>query len=168
VPLYNIEVDGEHVYEVTALGILVHNTTPLCEELLHLRNLANAGKLTPELAPRLSVLEAEAAAILRSEMAAVQALGRAGENGAGIVQNTQRIPSLSGTAAYRTPDGLRGGALIEVKNVGRLSFTAQLRDSLHYAIMTGRDMILWVRPGTILSPSLQRAIREGWIQVRFL
>jgi hypothetical protein len=32
-PVYNIEVDGEHVYEVTRLGVLVHNNTPLCVQL---------------------------------------------------------------------------------------------------------------------------------------
>jgi hypothetical protein len=29
-PVYNLETFGEHVYEITALGILVHNTDPGC------------------------------------------------------------------------------------------------------------------------------------------
>ena len=31
--VYNIEVQGEHVYEVTELGILVHNTNDLCKQI---------------------------------------------------------------------------------------------------------------------------------------
>jgi len=33
VPVYNIEVFGEHVYQVTELGILVHNARPCIQEL---------------------------------------------------------------------------------------------------------------------------------------
>ena len=32
-PVFNIEVLGEHVYEVTQLGVLVHNTNPLCARI---------------------------------------------------------------------------------------------------------------------------------------
>ncbi len=42
-PVYNLEVHGEHVYEVTHAGVLVHNNT-LCEQLLELRaKLAKGG-----------------------------------------------------------------------------------------------------------------------------
>jgi hypothetical protein len=34
VPVYNIEVHGEHVYEVGKFGVLVHNTTPECAAAL--------------------------------------------------------------------------------------------------------------------------------------
>ncbi len=58
--LYNVEIDGEHVYEVTALGILVHNNDPLCEELLRLRNKSKTeGKLSDIEAARLNDLEAQ-------------------------------------------------------------------------------------------------------------
>jgi RHS repeat-associated protein len=61
-PLYNIEVDGEHVYEVTALGILAHNNNPLCDELANLQKLAAEGKLTdPAQIARLAELEATVA-----------------------------------------------------------------------------------------------------------
>jgi hypothetical protein len=33
-PVYNFEVHGEHVYQVGALGLLVHNTTPECAAAL--------------------------------------------------------------------------------------------------------------------------------------
>jgi hypothetical protein len=37
-PVYNIEVAGQHVYEVTDLGVLVHNAGPWnCDEFLKLR-----------------------------------------------------------------------------------------------------------------------------------
>lgn len=56
------------------------------------------------------------------------AIGRAGELAARIAKNTQRIPSVTGTAAYRVPDALSPIVLSEVKNVARLSLTAQIRD----------------------------------------
>jgi hypothetical protein len=95
-------------------------------------------------------------------------LGKAGEKSAGIAQNTQRIESLSGKAAYRTPDELTPTTLTEVKNVAYQHFSTQLQDSLHYAMMTGRQMILKVRPDTVLSKQLQDAIKAGWIKLEFL
>ncbi|MGH3301024.1 MAG: putative toxin [Streptosporangiaceae bacterium] len=46
---------------------------------------------------------------------------------------TDRIPSLSGTAAYRIPDELNSSVLGEVNNVSSLSYTNQLRDFAAYA-----------------------------------
>ena len=46
-PVYNIEVDGEHVYEVTELGILVHNSGLWdCGKFLKLRKKFLDGTLT--------------------------------------------------------------------------------------------------------------------------
>jgi hypothetical protein len=58
-------------------------------------------------------------------MAGVRAAGSSGEQEAGIIKNTDRIPSLSGTAAYRIPDELNSSVLGEVKNVSGLSYTNQ-------------------------------------------
>jgi hypothetical protein len=58
--LYNIEVDREHVFEVTTAGILVHNNNPLCAELLELRDKASKGLLTLDEVTQLAKLEAEA------------------------------------------------------------------------------------------------------------
>ncbi len=44
-------------------------------------------------------------------------LGKAGEETAGLAKNTLRIPSSTGTAAYRIPDALTSTTLSEVKNV---------------------------------------------------
>jgi hypothetical protein len=49
VPVYNIEVDGEHVYEVTDLGILVHNATGFnCARYveLYIKKYSPGSKLT--------------------------------------------------------------------------------------------------------------------------
>ncbi len=76
-PLYNIEVDGEHVYEVTAHGILVHNGNPLCEELLKLRIGVSRGPLPAAQAARLAELEvARAAAEVAVTSNAVPELGK--------------------------------------------------------------------------------------------
>lgn len=101
-------------------------------------------------------------------MEIVRRLGKEGENAAGIIKNTQRIESLSGKTKYRIPDEITPTTLREVKNVVRLDFNAQIRDSLHYAIMTNREMVLVVRPNTQLSQGLQNAVRAGWIRLEFL
>ncbi len=97
-------------------------------------------------------------------------LGRAGEAAAGIIRNTERIASASGTAAYRVPDVLNHSARVigEVKNVGSLSYTSQLRDFASYASGNGYRFELWVRPTTQLSGPLQQAVSSGDIMLRFL
>jgi RHS repeat-associated protein len=97
-------------------------------------------------------------------------LGTAGETAAGIVKNTKRITSLTGTARYRIPDILDHSARLigEVKNVGSLSYTNQLRDLAAYAQQQGYTFELWVRSTTQLSGPLQRAVEQGQIVLRFL
>ena len=61
------------------------------------------------------------------------------------------------------PDEVTDAALTEVKNVGKLSFTRQLRDYHKYATSQPDklDFILWTRPDTKLSGPLKRAIDNG-------
>ena len=103
-----------------------------------------------------------------SGMGSARALGEAGEAAAGIVKNTERIPSATGTAAFRVPDGLTATTLTEVKNVARLGLTNQLRDFAAFAKATGREFDLVVRSTTELSKPLQDFIRTEGINVRFL
>ncbi len=103
-------------------------------------------------------------------MAAIRQLGADGEAAANIAKNTARIPSASGTAAFRIPDVLDHGAQMigEVKNVGRLSFTSQLRDYASYAQTNSYQFQLWVRPGTVLSEPLSAEVAYGNILLRFI
>lgn len=98
-------------------------------------------------------------------MAGVRTAGVAGEQAAGIIKNTQRIPSLSGTASYRIPDELTSTALGEVKNVANLSYTNQLRDFAAYAQQEGLGFNLYVRGSTTLSGPLQDAVSAGQINL---
>jgi hypothetical protein len=69
----------------------------------------------------------------------------------------------------RIPDGLTPTTVSEVKNVGSLSYSQQLRDLAQYAQQTGRSFDLYVRPTTRLSGPLQRASgRGGPINLRFI
>ncbi|MGE0791354.1 MAG: RHS repeat-associated core domain-containing protein [Sandaracinaceae bacterium] len=94
-------------------------------------------------------------------------VGQAGELAAqaatGLLRNTDRIESLTETAAYRTPDLLDAGARLigEVKNVAYLSNTRQLQDFLAYAERYGYEFHLFIRAGegTRLSAGL-RALEE--------
>ena len=96
-------------------------------------------------------------------MAGVRAAGAEGEAAAGIVKNTQRIPSSSGSAAYRIPDELGSGVLGEVKNVSSLSYTSQLKDFMSYARQNGLEFRLYVRGSTTLSGPLQQLVDSGQI-----
>ncbi|WP_168216908.1 putative toxin [Cellulomonas sp. Y8] len=98
-------------------------------------------------------------------MAGVRATGIAGEQAAGIVKNTQRIPSLSGTANDRIPDELTATAIGEVKNVAHLSYTAQLKDFNLYAQQNGMAFNLYVRESTTFSSALRDEITAGHINV---
>src|SRR5579875_167801 len=98
-------------------------------------------------------------------MAGVRAAGRAGENAAGSIKNTERIPSATSTAAYRIPDELNATTLGEVKNVARLSYTSQLQDFAAYAQQTGRTFNLYVRSSTELSGPLQAEVDAGNINL---
>ena len=89
----------------------------------------------------------------------------AGERAVGVGSKT-RIPSLSGTAKYRIPDGLTSTTLTEVKNVGRQSLTRQLRDFHSFSQQTGRQFILYTRPTTTFTRPLQNLINQGQIIVR--
>lgn len=51
-----------------------------------------------------------------STMQQVSQRGKMGEAIAGITKNKEHIPSMTGTADYRIPDGLLDGVLSEVKN----------------------------------------------------
>ena len=104
-------------------------------------------------------------------MAGIRALGLAGEDAVGIAGNTQRIASATDTAAYRIPDNFDPASQVigEVKNVGSLSYTNQLRDFSAFASENpGWTFQLYVRPTTQLSGPLQQAIGNGDIVLRFI
>ncbi len=68
----------------------------------------------------------------------------------------------------RIPDGLTSTVLSEVKNVGSLSYTQQLRDFAAHASANGLRFDLWVRPNTQMSGPLLDAIEAGVINRRFI
>lgn len=68
----------------------------------------------------------------------------------------------------RKPDGLTNTTLSEVKNVEKLSNSAQLRDMLFYAQQNGLDFDLYVRADTKLSRPLQALIDNGYITKKLI
>ena len=98
------------------------------------------------------------------KMQQVAAKGKAGEAAANIVKNTKRIPSATGTASYRIPDGLTTTVLSEVKNYsGKLSYTNQLKDFVSYAMENKLEIHLYTNAK--LSGPLQQLVDSGVIQV---
>jgi len=107
-----------------------------------------------------------------SGTALARELGRVGEQAAGIIKNTERIPSLTGTANYRIPDVLdrarAPGIIGDVKNVAQLSYSKQLRDFSAFAQQNGLRFELTVRRNTRLSAPLQQAVSRGEIVLKYL
>ena len=103
-------------------------------------------------------------------METIRAAGRIGESASGFVKNATRIPSDTGTASFRIPDGLDAAAkvLSEVKNVSYQSFTNQLRDFATFAQNNGYRFDLYVRETTRLSNPLQQAVDAGKIILKTL
>ncbi len=94
-------------------------------------------------------------------------IGRVGELGAGIIKNTERVESLTRTAAFRVPDELNAAEKIigEVKNVNYQAYTRQLKDSVAYAQKYGYQFRLYVRQGTRLSAPLLDAVEDGLVNL---
>lgn len=102
-----------------------------------------------------------------AKMQEVVAKGKTGEALSGLVKNTEHIPSLTGTAAYRIPDGLDhiASILSEVKNYsGTLSFTSQLKDFYLWCELEGYTMHLYTSAPK-LSGQLQALVDAGKIQI---
>jgi hypothetical protein len=91
--------------------------------------------------------------------------GKEGERRVGLTGPKERIPSLTGTAEYRVPDGLTKLTIKEVKNALKLSINNQLRDFLLYAKATGRTFILYVRSDTELVGVLKQWEARGYFRV---
>ncbi len=106
----------------------------------------------------------------RAAASTPNAVGRAGEEAAGITGQKIQIESLTGTADFRVPDQVDRAARVvrEVKNVVRLSYTSQLRDYALWAQQEGYAFELTVRQTTRLSRPLQEAIERGEIILRYL
>jgi hypothetical protein len=93
-------------------------------------------------------------------------VGKDGERRVGLTGPKEPIPSLTGTAEYRVPDGLTQVTIEEVKNAAKLSINNQLRDFLLYAQSTGRTFVLWVRSDTVLVGKLKDWAADGLIKVK--
>lgn len=100
-----------------------------------------------------------------SVTARARALGIAGEKAVGL-SGAKTAIKVGGRT--RIPDALTRRTLTEVKNVKSLSFTRQLRDFHSFSQQTGRQFILYTRPGTTLSGPLRNAINQGTITHRFI
>ena len=93
---------------------------------------------------------------------------RVGQAGEAAVREAVDIgPKVAIDVAGRTriPDGLANGVLSEVKNVGSLSYTQQLRDFAQYAQQNGFRFDLYVRPGAQLSGPLLEARAAGQLNI---
>ena len=110
-----------------------------------------------------------AAQTVASKMQDVATKGKNGELLSGLVKNTTCLPSLTGTAAYRIPDGLDMSikVLSEVKNyAGKLSYTSQLKDFVMWSQANGFEMHLCTN--AILTGPLQKIVDSGIIKLFLL
>jgi RHS repeat-associated protein len=92
--------------------------------------------------------------------------GPAGERAAGIQSGAKaRIPSRTGTAAYRVPDASHPDRIEEVKNVKWFRVTDQIRDFVAEAKATARTFFLKLDSNARMNPASDAYIRENEIKV---
>jgi RHS repeat-associated protein len=101
----------------------------------------------------------------RGGLKAAQELGRAGEAAVRAAADIGPATRIFVNGATRVPDGLTRTALSEVKNVGSLSFTRQLRGYTQFAQQEGLRFDLYVRPGARLSGPLRAAEAERLVNI---
>jgi RHS repeat-associated protein len=100
--------------------------------------------------------------------AGVVRVGQAGEAAVRAAVDIGPKTAIQIAGRTRIPDGLTSTVLSEVKNVGSLSYTQQLRDFAAYAGQNGLRFDLWVRPTTQLSGPLADEVARGAINLRFI
>jgi len=101
-----------------------------------------------------------------ADMAAVRALGAAGEAAVRAAYNIGAKTRVPFGETWFVADGLIPGQVIsEVKNVTYQGWTQQLRDYSIYALTNGLRFDLYVREGTELSPLLEAARARGLVNV---
>jgi RHS repeat-associated protein len=96
-------------------------------------------------------------------------LGQAGEDAVRGAYNIGPKIKVDVAGTKRIPDGLTPSTLSEVKNVGSLSYTRQLRDYVQFAQQTGRRVDLYVRGGsspTNISGPLRNALSDPSVPIR--
>jgi hypothetical protein len=102
--------------------------------------------------------------------AGVVRVGQAGEAAVRSVADIGPKVPITVAGRARIPDGLNleTRVLSEVKNVGSLSYTQQLRDFAAHASANGLRFDLWVRPTTQLSGPLAQEVANGAINLRYI
>jgi hypothetical protein len=121
------------------------------------------------LTPEATAVAGGAGAVAAKGGALPNQLGRAGEQAVRAVADVGDKVAILVNGRVRVPDGITNTVVTEIKNVGRQSYTLQLKDSVQYARDTGRAFELWLRGGpnpTDVSAPLQNAIRAGDIVLR--
>lgn len=96
-------------------------------------------------------------------------VGQAGEDAVRSAYDIGPKVKIDVAGTKRIPDGLTPSTLSEVKNVGSLSYTRQLRDYVQFAQGTGRRVDLYVRGGrspTNLSGPLRDALSDPSVPIR--
>jgi len=96
-------------------------------------------------------------------------VGQAGEDAVRSAYDIGPKIKIDVAGTKRVPDGLTPSTLSEVKNVGSLSYTRQLRDYVQFAQGTGRRVDLYVRGGrspTNLSGPLRDALSDPSVPIR--
>ncbi|WP_203981222.1 golvesin C-terminal-like domain-containing protein [Planosporangium flavigriseum] len=139
--VHNLTVDGQHNYYVLAGGapVLVHNCANGVD------SNGNPCNCT------------------------VRANNEAGydfERQFGLdLEQKVRIPSATGTAAYRTPDLTRPDFILDMKNVKRLKVTPQIIDFAEHAAANNLKFAILTNQKAKLTPAMKGMMEAGLVSV---
>ena len=104
----------------------------------------------------------------QARMQGVRESGKVGERLNGIKPGDlrERIPSRTGTAAYRVTDKSDAKTIREVKNVSRLDrITNQMKDFVADAKATMRDLVYSVREDTVIGKAVDSFFSENGVKI---
>ena len=76
-----------------------------------------------------------------------------------------RIPSVTGTAAYRTPDLTRPTFILDAKNVKRLKVTPQIIDFAEHAASNGLHFAIITNKTAKITPAMRGMMNAGLVSV---
>jgi len=132
--VYNIEVQGEHVYEVTELGILVHNTNDLCKQIKDIQESLLKDPTNKDLLKK--------QADLNKQLDDLAPKGAAGLKGADLEEYVRK--QLGGSGNFKAPNGrdidglLPDGRWYEVKSAFNYLFKNGVLDAKRWNEFTSQ------------------------------
>lgn len=170
-PLPSAALDYDYDVPASVVGSAPDEPSTATTPTANTRSDASAARPSPRTSPEVIRLVSGCCVAAKAGRggAGPVRVGQAGEDAVRGAYNIGDKTPIGVNGRGRVPDGLTPTTLSEVKNVGSLSYTKQLRDYVDYAArQPGMSVDLYVRRSTTLSGPLADAIAAGKITRKYI